>query len=70
MSPKAFEPVLVCGRVFEPSRVQQQCLSQAYEHIVRERRCGGVSAAKAPPGRHAAETVSSVSPIPCGGYCA
>jgi hypothetical protein len=31
---------LVCGRVFEPSRLQDHCWLEAYQHLVPGRTCG------------------------------
>ena len=63
-------PALSCRRVFEPSRLQEQFQSQAYERIVPETRRGKVAAARTPcrAGDGAAE--SSLSPVSSGGCCA
>jgi hypothetical protein len=61
---------LPCHRVFEPSRLQEQLQSQAYERIAPETRRGKVAAQRTPCRVGDGATVSSLSPVSCGGCCA
>jgi hypothetical protein len=63
-------PSLPCHCVFEPSRLQEQFQSQAYERIVPETRRGNVAAARTPCRAGDDATESSLSPVSCGGCCA
>jgi len=63
-------PSLPCHRVFEPSRLQEQLQSQAYERIVPETRRGKVAAKRAPCRAGDSSTDSPFSPVSCGGRCA
>ena len=63
------EPPLICQRRFEPSRVEQQFWSEAYEHLVPE---GRRAPAKRPeavpcPGRqkHAVSLISHSLEVNC-----
>jgi hypothetical protein len=66
---------VVCRRGFEPSRVQQQLLSEAYGHVApqaRQRRAA--TPASQPQRRASAASASarscSASPVSYGGCCA
>jgi hypothetical protein len=65
-------PALVCRRAFEPSRLQQQLLSEAYGQIVpAARRRRRAKAIESTASRSAeSNPMSPVSPVSCGGYCA
>ena len=62
---------LVCQRGFEPSRVHQQVLAQAYSHVIAEPLGPRARTAQPKPDR-SGETGSTtpVSPISFGGRCA
>jgi len=63
-------PSLPCLRVFEPSRLQEQFQSQAYERIVPETRRGKIAAKRTPCRAGDGATESFLSPVSCGGCCA
>jgi hypothetical protein len=64
-------PPLLCRRTFEPSRVQQQLLSEAYAQVVPTLGRRPATAAEPElPLTGAAAAQSPISPISCGGCCA
>jgi hypothetical protein len=63
-------PSLPCRRAFEPCRLQEHLLSQAYERIVPETRRGKAAATRTPCRAGDGATESPFSPVSSGGCCA